>query len=99
MFQASQWKLTFLLSFILFSFSLSALVNKTTFKGALEDEAGLPIPGATLMVLDAVDSTLVQFGTSDTQGAFTIKNIPKATTCSMFPSWVWNPYSSQSLLD
>ena len=29
------------------------------------------------MVLDAVDSTLVQFGTSDTQGAFTIKNIPK----------------------
>lgn len=77
MFQASQWKLTFLLSFILFSFSLSAQVNKTTFKGALEDEAGLPIPGATLMVLDAVDSTLVQFGTSDTQGAFTIKNIPK----------------------
>ena len=50
---------------------------QTTFKGALEDEAGLPIPGATLMVLDAVDSTLVQFGTSDTQGAFTIKNIPK----------------------
>lgn len=77
MFQASQWKLTFLLSFILISFSLSAQVSKTTFKGALEDEAGLPIPGATLMVLDAVDSTLVQFGSSDTQGAFTIKNIPK----------------------
>ena len=77
MFQASQWKLSILLSFIFISFSLSAQVSKTTFKGALEDEAGLPIPGATLMVLDAVDSTLVQFGTSDTQGAFTIKNIPK----------------------
>ncbi len=29
------------------------------------------------MVLDASDSTLVQFGSSDTQGAFTLKNIPK----------------------
>ncbi len=77
MFQASQWKLSFLLSFIFISFSLSAQINKTTFKGALEDAAGLPIPGATIMVLEAVDSTLVQFGSSDTQGAFTIKNVPK----------------------
>lgn len=77
MFHPSQWKLLFLISFILTSFSLSAQVNKTTFKGAVEDEGGLPIPGATLMVLDAVDSTLIQFGSSDSQGAFTIKNIPK----------------------
>jgi len=77
MFQSSKWKLLFLLSFIICSFSLTAQVSKTTFKGMLEDEAGLPIPGATLMVLDAADSTLVVFGSSDTKGAFTIKNVPK----------------------
>ncbi|HEY3384932.1 MAG TPA: outer membrane beta-barrel protein [Saprospiraceae bacterium] len=67
---------TFLLSISL-SFSLSAQTTKTTFKGVIEDEAGTTIPGATLMILNASDSTLVQFGSSDNEGAFTIKNVPK----------------------
>ncbi len=69
-------KLSFLLLLLFFSFGLSAQVNKTTFKGAVVDEGNLPIPGATIMVLNAIDSTLVQFGSSTTDGSFTIKNVP-----------------------
>ena len=68
-----------LFAFIVFSFltiHLSAQVNKSTFSGVVIDESDLPIPGATVMVLNAVDSTLVQFSSSNTQGAFTVKNIP-----------------------
>ncbi|MBP7240286.1 MAG: carboxypeptidase regulatory-like domain-containing protein, partial [Saprospiraceae bacterium] len=67
-----------LVVFIVSSFltiQLSAQVSKTTFTGIAVDEGDLPIPGATVMILDAVDSTLIQFGTSNTQGAFTLKNV------------------------
>src|SRR6188768_289598 len=66
------------LLFIVSSFltlQLSAQVSKTTFNGITVDEGDLPIPGATVMVLDAKDSTLVIFGSSNTQGAFTLKNV------------------------
>jgi hypothetical protein len=62
---------------IVFSSSLVAQTSKTSFKGIIEDEAGATLPGATLMILNAVDSTLVQFGSSDNQGAFMIRNVPK----------------------
>ena len=68
---------TSLLFTFIVSLNLSAQVTKTTFKGIIEDEAGTTIPGATLMILNASDSTLVQFGGSDNTGAFTIKNVPK----------------------
>ena len=55
---------------------LSAQVNKSTFSGVVIDESDLPIPGATVMVLNAADSTLAQFSSSNTQGSFTVKNIP-----------------------
>lgn len=57
--------------------TVQAQTGKTTFKGIVEDETGLPIPGATLMILDANDSTLVQFGSTDAQGTFSIRNVPK----------------------
>ena len=77
MIQSIHYKISAFLLFICFSSTLSAQVSKTTFKGSLEDEGGLPVPGATIMVLDAADSTLVQFGSSDVHGAFAIKNVPK----------------------
>src|SRR5688572_5689697 len=67
-----------LLLFIVSSFlsiQLSAQVSKTTFTGITVDDGDLPIPGATVMILDPADSTLVLFGSSNTQGAFTIKNV------------------------
>jgi hypothetical protein len=51
--------------------------GKTNFTGKIVDDADLPIPGATLMIVQATDSTLVQFGTTNTEGTFTIKGVPK----------------------
>ena len=68
-------KLFILLFSSFLTIQLSAQVSKTTFTGIAVDEGDLPIPGATVMVLDAVDSTLIQFSTSNTQGAFTLKNV------------------------
>ena len=66
--------------FILFSMLLTAglhaQTSKTTFKGIILDESDQPVPGATIMILDEKDSTLVQFGSSDEHGAFIIKNVP-----------------------
>ncbi len=56
---------------------LQAQTNKTNFKGIIIDESDLPVPGATIMILDPKDSTLVQFGSTNTQGAFLIKNVAK----------------------
>lgn len=67
----------FLVLCTILSLPAFAQVNKTTFLGTIQDEASLPLPGATLMVLHAADSTLVQFGSSNNEGAFTIKNVPK----------------------
>ena len=66
-----------LVFFMAGTLTLSAQVSKSAFKGIVHDDAGLPVPGATLMILDAADSTLVQFGTTDAQGAFNIRNVPK----------------------
>jgi hypothetical protein len=57
--------------------SLHAQTAKTNFKGVITDESDLPVPGATIMILDEKDSTLIQFGASDAQGAFMIKNVER----------------------
>lgn len=69
--------LPFLFILLLPSLSLFAQVNKSTITGNVYDETDLPIPGATIMVLEVADSTLVQFGSSDNQGSFMIKNVAK----------------------
>ncbi len=70
-------RLPLLILFLISSIAVFGQVSKTTFTGSIQDEAELPIPGATLMILDPVDSTLIQFGTSNAQGTFTIKNVAK----------------------
>ena len=57
--------------------ALHAQTAKTNFKGVITDESDLPVPGATVMILDEKDSTLIQFGSSDAQGAFMIKNVER----------------------
>ncbi len=51
--------------------------TKTTLKGIVIDESDLPIPGSTVMILHAADSVLAYFSSTDAQGQFTMKNIPK----------------------
>ncbi len=59
------------------SLALTAQVNKTSFKGIVTDPMDLPVPGATVMILHADDSTLVQFAATDPKGAFLVKNVAK----------------------
>jgi hypothetical protein len=51
--------------------------QKFTIKGQLTDTLSSPLPSATLMVLQAKDSSLVSFGVSDQKGNFEIKNISR----------------------
>ncbi len=69
--------LALLLFGICLSPQLTGQVNRSNFKGVIFDESNKPVPGATLMILNAADSVLAQFGTTDTHGAFLLKNVPK----------------------
>lgn len=71
------FKTAWLTCMTLLAISLNAQVSKTTFKGQVIDESNQPIPGATIMILDQADSTLVQFGSTDAQGSFMVKNVAK----------------------
>ena len=62
---------------LLVAMHISAQQIRTTFKGIVIDETDLPLPGVTVMVLNAADSVLVQFAATDPQGAFIVRDIPK----------------------
>jgi outer membrane receptor protein involved in Fe transport len=52
-----------------------AIAQKISVKGQATDTTGNALPGATVMLLSVKDSTLVNFGVTNTQGAFELKNI------------------------
>lgn len=60
--------------FSLFTTSF-AFAQKTTIKGHVLDSLNSPMPSATVMLLSAKDSTLVNFGVTDTKGFFEVKNV------------------------
>lgn len=60
------------LLFVLIASAASA--QKFTVKGQLRDSLG-PLPGATVMILQQKDSSLVQFGVSNAEGRFEIKGV------------------------
>ncbi|HTH54629.1 MAG TPA: TonB-dependent receptor [Cyclobacteriaceae bacterium] len=64
-------KLLFL-SFALIASAASA--QKFTVKGQLRDSVGT-LPGATIMILQQKDSSLVQFGVSNAEGKFEVRGI------------------------
>ncbi len=66
-------KLYFVLTFILTTSCLFA--QKVNVVGHVIDTLSKPIPSATIMLLSAKDSTLVNFGSSDLGGGFELKNI------------------------
>lgn len=70
-------RITFSLSIFLFISFYAQAQNKTTFTGKIVDESELPVPGATVMLLHAADSVLAMFNSTDANGAFTLKNVPK----------------------
>src|SRR5258706_972776 len=60
------------LFFVLIATAVSA--QKFTITGQLKDSVGT-LPGATIMILQQKDSSVVQFGVSNSEGRFEVKNI------------------------
>lgn len=50
--------------------------SQTTVTGTLVDTLGKPLSGASVVLLQQADSTLVQFGLSQDNGAFQLKQVP-----------------------
>ncbi len=65
-------KRVLILFFVLISAVASA--QKFTVKGQLKDSVGT-LPGATIMILQQKDSSLVQFGVSTAEGKFEVKGV------------------------
>src|ERR1700712_3566655 len=53
-----------------------AFAQKFTIKGQIMDSLSVSLPSATVMLLHAKDSSLVNFAASDVNGFFQIKNVP-----------------------
>jgi Outer membrane protein beta-barrel family/Carboxypeptidase regulatory-like domain len=54
-----------------------SLAQKFSIKGQLTDSASSSLPSATVMILQAKDSSLVNFGVSNVNGFFEIRNITR----------------------
>lgn len=57
--------------------SQAATAQKLTIRGQLTDTVASPLPSATIMILLAKDSSLVNFGATDLNGFFEIKNVAR----------------------
>lgn len=55
-----------------------AVAQKFSIKGEILDTVGKPLPSATVLLLSATDSSLVNFGVSDAQGIFELKSVAPA---------------------
>ncbi len=55
--------------------SASAWAQKMSIRGVLQDSLSQPLEFATVMLLNKTDSSLINFGRSNIQGAFELKNI------------------------
>ena len=58
-------------------FAISAVGQRVTVRGVLLDSAGNALPSATVLLLSAKDSTLINFAPSDASGAFELKNVQR----------------------
>ncbi len=65
----------FILVSSLFSLAQAQTPSRTTIKGTLQDTLHVPIPFATVMLLNANDSTLVNFLSSTDKGEFVFANV------------------------
>ncbi|TAE35760.1 MAG: TonB-dependent receptor [Runella slithyformis] len=85
----------FLFSFTLFTlhFPLLSFAQKITFKGSVRDTANLPLEGATVMLMDPKDSSLVTFGRSQSGGNFELKNLDRQSYILKITFVGLRPYS------
>ena len=55
------------------------LAQKVSIQGHITDSLGLPLPGATVILLKSADSTLVNFGVTNDKGVFVLKGLPRSS--------------------
>ncbi len=60
--------------FLLYFLSTAVYAQKISIQGRLLDDTGQGLPSATVMLLNPVDSSLLNFSISDANGRFLIKN-------------------------
>ncbi len=57
----------------------SASAQRQDVTGSVADTLGVPLPGATVVLLQRADSSIVSFAASDAQGAFRIRRAPEGS--------------------
>mgnify|MGYP000877278275 CR=1 FL=1 len=67
-----------LITVAFFGLAVGAYAQKISIKGQLADSTGTVLPSATVLILNPKDSSLVNFGVSNNQGIFEIKNVNRA---------------------
>ena len=65
----------YVLTFVLLATASLACAQKFSLTGQVADTLGSPLPGATVMLLNAADSSLANFTLSKTDGHFEMKNV------------------------
>jgi hypothetical protein len=65
------------LLFLLLLASEMAVAQKISVKGQLMDSTRTALPSATVLILNSKDSSLINFGLTDQQGVFEIKNLTR----------------------
>ncbi|MBE0676928.1 MAG: outer membrane beta-barrel protein [Bacteroidales bacterium] len=65
------------LALLLLLLPLLASGQTSTVTGFIGDEAGKPLPSATTVLLNPVDSTMRYFGVTNTSGVFELKNVAR----------------------
>ncbi|MFP5470166.1 MAG: outer membrane beta-barrel protein [Bacteroidia bacterium] len=66
-----------LIAFSLLFFASSAYAQQYSLRGEIKDSDGQPLPSASVFLLTKSDSTLTQFVTTNTDGTYEFKSVPK----------------------
>ncbi|MEJ8801658.1 outer membrane beta-barrel protein [Pontibacter sp. H249] len=81
-----------LLLLVFLIISHASFAQKYSVKGRVLDNTDAALPAATVLVLQAKDSSLVNFGATDAQGTFEIKGVHKGDYLFKVSFLGFNPY-------
>ncbi|MEM1124410.1 MAG: carboxypeptidase-like regulatory domain-containing protein [Bacteroidota bacterium] len=72
-------KRTVLLTLLFIGIFYHLAAQKNSLRGVVTDTLGQPLSGATVMLLQPSDSTLVKFGITGGKGQFLLENLPEGS--------------------
>jgi Outer membrane protein beta-barrel family/Carboxypeptidase regulatory-like domain/TonB-dependent Receptor Plug Domain len=86
-----------ILLFTLFSFPIFAQTISRTISGTVKDTQNEPIPGATVRLLKATDSTMVKGDITNANGKFQFNNLENGTYVLAITAMSQKPFTSVAL--